>query len=301
MNIIRFFIIVAVICLPYLYIASLHMFELSLVSIIWSLSFSLIGLFISPFVDPYLAVLIRIICGLIIFTPFVRKTASRDIWQLMIIGACQFGLTYIFLYQSFKYISVIEVLLFSITTPIYIVMIHSFFERRIEWRAFAAAFLAVIGAAIIRYQAISPSFVTGFLLMQAANFVFAFGQAYYQRTQKRSSKNYQNFFWFFAGAFMIVFPAYLLLGQFRFTAQTSTILALIYAGFLATGLGQYLWLQGATKVSAGTLSVMNNLVIPLGIIINLLFGGIIDMPIEFTIGSTIILFSLWVAKSRRKL
>lgn len=277
---------------------SIHMLELSLVSIIWSLSFSLIGLYISPFVDPYLAVLIRILCGIIIFLPFVRKTSHKDILQLLLIGACQFGLTYIFLYQSFQYISVIEVLLFSITTPIYIVMIHSFFERKIEWRAFLAAFLAVIGAAIIRYQAISPSFITGFLLMQAANFVFAFGQAYYQRTQKRSAKNYHNFFWFFMGAFIIVFPTYLALGQFRLTMQSSTILALIYAGFLATGIGQYLWLQGATKVSAGTLSVMNNLVIPLGIIINLMFGGIISMPIEFTIGSTVILISLWIAKSK---
>ena len=274
------------------------MLELSVISIIWSLSFSLIGLYISPFVDPYLAVLIRIMCGILIFLPFVRKTAFKDIVQLMIIGACQFGLTYIFLYQSFRYISVIEVLLFSITTPIYIVMIHSFFERRIEWRAFAAALLAVIGAAIIRYQAISPSFVIGFILMQTANFVFAFGQAYYQRTQKRSTKNYQNFFWFFAGAFAIVFPTWLTLGSFKFTPQTSTILSLIYVGFLATGIGQYLWLQGATKVSAGTLSVMNNLLIPFGIVINLLFGGVIDMPVEFTIGSTIILCSLWVAKTK---
>lgn len=276
------------------------MLELSLISIIWSLSFSLIGLFISPYVDPYLAVLIRIMCGILIFLPFVRKTACKEIKQLMICGACQFGLTYIFLYQSFQYITVIEVLLFSITTPIYIVMIHSFFEKRFATRAFAAAFLAVIGAGIIRYQAISQSFVIGFVLMQIANFVFAFGQTYYQRTQVQSSKNYRNFFWFFAGAFVIVFPTWLFLGTTKFTVQTSTLLSLFYVGFLATGLGQYFWLQGATKVSPATLSVMNNLLIPLGIVINILFGGIIEMPVEFTIGSTVILLSLWVAKSPKK-
>lgn len=275
------------------------MLELSLISVIWSLSFSLIGLFISPFVDPYLAVLIRILCGIIIFLPFVRKTGLSNIKQLMIIGACQFGLTYIFLYQSFKYITVIEVLLFSITTPIYIVMIHSFFERKIEVRAFLAALLAVIGAGIIRYQSISTSFITGFVLMQVANFVFAFGQTYYQRTQQTSAKNYHNFFWFFTGALVIVLPAYLLLGQLRFTVQTSTLLSLLYAGFLATGIGQYFWLQGATKVSGATLSVMNNLMIPLGIAINLLFGGVIEMPLEFTIGSSIIILSLAVAKRPR--
>lgn len=276
------------------------MLELSVISILWSLSFSLIGLYIAPFVDPYLAVLIRIMCGIVIFLPFVRKTSYQDIWQLMLVGACQFGLTYIFLYQAFHYISVIEVLLFSITTPIYIVIIRSFFDRTFQSRAFVAAFLAVIGAAIIRYQAISPSFIMGFVLMQAANFVFAFGQTFYQRTQKQSNKNYQSFFWFFAGAFVIVFPTWLLLGTTKFTMQTSTLLSLFYVGFLATGLGQYLWLQGATKVSAATLSVMNNLLIPFGIVINLLFGGTIDMPIEFTIGSTIILISLWVAKQPKK-
>lgn len=273
------------------------MLELSLVSVIWSLSFSLIELFISPYVDSYLAVLIRILCGILIFLPFVRKTAYQDIKTLMICGACQFGLTYIFLYKAFQYITAIEVLLFSITTPIYIVMIHSFFEKRFATRAFAAAFLAVIGAGIIRYQAISQSFVIGFFLMQTANFVFAFGQTYYQRTQKQSAKNYQNFFWFFVGAFIIVFPTWLFLGTTKFTMQTSTLLSLLYVGLLATGLGQYFWLQGATKVSAATLSVMNNLLIPIGIMINILFGGVIKMPVEFTIGSTIILFSLWVAKS----
>lgn len=276
------------------------MLELSLVSIIWSLSFSLIGLYISPFVDPYLAVLIRIMCGILIFLPFVRKTSTQEVRQLMTVGACQFGLTYIFLYQAFQYITVIEVLLFSITTPIYIVLIHCFFERKFIIRPLIAALLAVIGAAIIRYQSISQSFIIGFCLMQAANFVFAFGQAYYQRTQQRSAKNYQSFFWFFAGAFIIVFPTWLMLGTLKFTPETNTILSLIYVGFLATGLGQYLWLQGATKVSAGTLSVMNNLLIPLGIVINLLFGSTIKMPVEFTIGSTIILLSLWVAKSPKR-
>lgn len=275
------------------------MLELSIISIIWSLSFSLIGLYIAPYVDPYLAVLIRILCGIIIFLPFVRKTSLKDIGQLMLIGACQFGLTYILLYQSFQYISVIEVLLFSITTPIYIVLIHSLFEKRFEQRAFIAAFLAVIGAGIIRYHSLSESFIIGFLLMQSANFVFAFGQTFYQRTQKRSSKNYQHFFWFFAGAFAVVLPAYLWLGTFKFTLQSSTVLSLLYVGVLATGLGQYLWLQGATKVSAGTLSVMNNLIIPLGILINMLFGATIDMPIEFTLGSSVIIFSLWVAKTKK--
>lgn len=274
------------------------MLELSIVSVIWSLSFSLIGLYIAPAVDAYLAVLIRIMCGMVIFLPFVRKTKLKHIFDLMLIGACQFGITYIFLYKSYHYITTIEVLLFSITTPIYIVMINGIFNRKFEIYPFLAASLAVIGALIIRYQSISNEFLTGLIFMQIANFVFAFGQTYYQRTQLKSTKNYQNFFWFFMGAFVVVLPSFLILGEFRFEAKISTILSLIYVGVLATGLGQYFWLQGATKVSNATLSVMNNLLIPLGIIINLFFGAVIDMPLQFTVGTTIILLSLLVAKKR---
>lgn len=275
------------------------MFELSAVSLVWSLSFSLIGLYIAPAVDAYLAVLIRILCGMAIFLPFVKKNTLKNIVNLMIIGACQFGITYIFLYQSYHYISTIEVLLFSITTPIYIVIINGLFNRRFDVRTFLAAFLATIGALCIRYQSISGDFLMGFILMQIANLVFAFGQTYYQRTQVKSVKNYQNFFWFFMGAFVVALPAFLFLGKFKFEASTNTILSLIYVGVLATGLGQYFWLQGATKVSNATLSVMNNLLIPLGIIINLFFfGGAIGMPMQFTIGTIIIIASLFIAKKR---
>ncbi len=272
--------------------------EITLTVFIWSLSFSLIGLYIAPNVDTYLAVLIRISCGLILFMPLVRKTTVKTALQLMLIGACQFGITYMLLYRSYSYISTIEVLIFSITTPIYIVLINGFFQKKINMHSLIAAAIAVVGAGIIRYNKLSGDYLIGFLLMQLANISFAFGQVLYQRIGKKTgSLTMNNFFWFFVGAFVVVLPCFLILGDFRFNPSTSTYLSLIYVGFLATGLGQFLWCRGATKINNATLSVMNNAYLPLGIVINLFFGGTLGNIPLFTVGTAVIILSLFVCRS----
>ena len=48
---------------------------------------------------------------------------------------------------------------------------------------------------------------------------------------------------------------------------------LVYLGVLASGLCFFLWNIGATRVSAGTLAVMNNAKVPLGVACSLLFFG----------------------------
>ena len=48
---------------------------------------------------------------------------------------------------------------------------------------------------------------------------------------------------------------------------------LLYLGVLASGVGFFLWNVGATKVAAGTLAVMNNAKVPLGVAVSLLFFG----------------------------
>ncbi|MCL8054453.1 hypothetical protein M8833_34465, partial [Pseudomonas aeruginosa] len=45
---------------------------------------------------------------------------------------------------------------------------------------------------------------------------------------------------------------------------------LVWMGLLATALGQFWWNKGATEVDAGTLAVMNNLHVPVGLLLNLL-------------------------------
>ena len=48
-------------------------------------------------------------------------------------------------------------------------------------------------------------------------------------------------------------------------------LLVLWLGAIASGLGYYLWNRGSVLVSNGTLAVMNNLVIPFGLFIEILF------------------------------
>ena len=95
------------------------------VTALWAFSFSLIGAYLSGQVDSYFAVLVRIVLATLVFLPFLkpRLLANRHKLALMAIGAVQLGLMYIFFYQSFLLLSVPEVLLFTIFTPLYVTLI----------------------------------------------------------------------------------------------------------------------------------------------------------------------------------
>ena len=108
-----------------------------LVTAIWAFSFSLIGEFLAATVDPYLAVSSRMLLALLLFSPFLFKyrTASTQALQLAGIGAVQLGLMYLLLYHSFLYLSVAEVLLFTILTPVYISVLDYYWRyKKLHWR-----------------------------------------------------------------------------------------------------------------------------------------------------------------------
>jgi drug/metabolite transporter (DMT)-like permease len=71
-------------------------------------------------------------------------------------------------------------------------------------------------------------------------------------------------------------------------------------GVLATALGQFCWNKGATQVDAGTLAVMNNMAVPVGLVLNLLFWGTATNLPLLTIGGLIILASLWINRMGRR-
>ena len=69
---------------------------------------------------------------------------------------------------------------------------------------------------------------------------------------------------------------------------------LIYLGLVASGFGYFAWNKGATLVDVGALAVMNNVLIPAGIIVNLVIWNRDADLIRLTIGGGIILLALWV-------
>lgn len=253
------------------------MITLWLITLLWALSFSLIGEYLAGQVDPYLAVFIRMLLALLLFLPLLKP--QQLVWRqrltLAAIGALQIGVMYLFLYQAFLYLSVAEVLLFTIFTPLYINLVDECLlnRRHLPWRWWLAAAIAVLGAAIIRYQTISADFITGFLLIQAANFCFAAGQVAYKRLPTGSNQQQlRNFAWFFVGASLVTGLSTLLFTDWQQTPSNATQWGvLLWLGLVASGVGYLCWNLAAKRVNTGQLATMNNMLIPAGIIVNAVF------------------------------
>lgn len=85
----------------------------------------------------------------------------------MLVGAMQLGIMYLFSFRAYVYLSVSEFLLFTVLTPLYITLIYDLLSRRrLRWGYLLSAALAVIGAAIIRYDKVSDHFWTGLMFVQ---------------------------------------------------------------------------------------------------------------------------------------
>jgi|SRR5690554_3982507 len=274
------------------------------VTALWAASFSLIGVFLAGQVDGYIAVFIRMVLALALFIPLWRpaRLAFRQQGLLALIGALQIGLMYLFLYHAFLYLTVPEVLLFTIFTPLYVTLVDDLlFERRhLPSRWWLAALIAVLGAAVIRFDTLSDSFITGFLLIQAANLCFAAGQVFYKRLQLGSARNQLHVFaLFFLGAAMTSGLAMLLLADFSKTPTTPLQWGvLLWLGLGASGLGYLAWNLGAKRVNVAQLATMNNMLIPAGLLINYVFWGQAVDWLRLTLGGLILLSAVWLASKR---
>lgn len=268
------------------------------VTLLWAFSFSLIGVYLAGQVDAWFSVLIRIALAALIFLPFlkVKQTPKPLALKLMLIGAVQLGAMYSFYYHSFLYLSVPEVLLFTVMTPLYITLLNDALEKHFNPRFFIVAIIAIGGAVAIRYEGISSDFLLGLLLVQAANLCFAIGQVAYKRLMSNSSLEHKSVFgWFFIGALCIALVCYLLFGNTdKLPTTTTQWSVLIYLGIVASGFGYFVWNKGATLVNVGALAVMNNLLIPAGIIVNVLIWNRDADLFRLAIGAGIILAALLV-------
>ncbi|CAI87242.1 MULTISPECIES: carboxylate/amino acid/amine transporter [Pseudoalteromonas] len=268
------------------------------VTLLWAFSFSLIGVYLAGQVDAWFSVLIRIALAALIFLPFlkVKQTPKPLALKLMLIGAVQLGAMYSFYYHSFLYLSVPEVLLFTVMTPLYITLLNDALEKHFNPRFFIVAIIAIGGAVAIRYEGISSDFLLGLLLVQAANLCFAIGQVAYKRLMSNSTLEHKSVFgWFFIGALCVALVCYLLFGNTdKLPTTTTQWSVLIYLGIVASGFGYFVWNKGATLVNVGALAVMNNLLIPAGIIVNVLIWNRDADLFRLAIGAGIILAALLV-------
>jgi len=191
---------------------------------------------------------------------------------------------YVLYLRAYGYLAAYQVALFTIFTPLWVVLLDAALERRWRHRYAAAAALSVAGAAAaLGWAQPKGGLATGFLLVQLSNLCFAAGQIAWRRERARlpaSRSDASVFALLYAGALALT-----LLVSLRTTAwsafapspmQWATI---AYLGLLASGAAFFWWNQGAAQVNAGTLAACNNLKIPLGIAASLtLFGEKADLP-----------------------
>jgi drug/metabolite transporter (DMT)-like permease len=163
------------------------MHYLAIVSIIWALSFGLIGQALSE-VDPFFAATMRLGIAGLVFIPFLRwsKIPHGSHFKLVGCGAVQFGVMYVCYMKAFQIAPGQShlVALFSILTPLYVVLINDLRKREFHPKYLYAALLAIAGAATIKARTGSmDSLWITFGLMQVAGLTFGFGQGLLPRLE----------------------------------------------------------------------------------------------------------------------
>ncbi|HCJ6375907.1 carboxylate/amino acid/amine transporter [Citrobacter sp. RHBSTW-00671] len=272
---------------------------LIITTILWAFSFSLFGEYLAGHVDSYFAVLVRVGLAALVFLPFLRTRGHsvKTIALYMLVGAMQLGIMYMLSFHAYLYLTVSELLLFTVLTPLYITLIYDLMSgRRLRWSYAFSALLAVIGAGIIRYDQVTSHFWTGLLLVQLSNISFAIGMVGYKRLMEtRPMPQHNAFAWFYMGAFMVAVVAWFMLGNAqKMPATTLQWVILVFLGVAASGIGYFMWNYGATQVDAGTLGIMNNMHVPAGLLVNLAIWHQQPHWPSFIIGAAVIVASLWV-------
>ena len=251
---------------------------LVLVSILWSFSFGIIKYGLSE-VDPLFISYARSLIALLFFSSISIYQLKRFRWDinLIAIGAIQFGLMYIFYIQSYQYLPAYLIATFTITTPIFVSIADKyFFRKNRSSKNLLAIFLVLLGSYLMRYNIVNPiDYWSGFMLIQCANFVFAWGQVWFKQwnIKNKDTDIISNFSQLFLGATAVTSLSYFFISDNNVQLTDINLLALLFLGLCATGIGFLLWNIGATKVSSYRLAVSNNLVIPMAILNSMIFFG----------------------------
>lgn len=275
---------------------------LTAVSILWAFSFGLIKTNLAGIPAPVLAFL-RLGLAALCFLPLLRLRALPPglRLRLTVIGAVQYGCMYMLLFQAFRTLQAYEVVLFTLFTPLFVELLGDWGRRAFRPLRWLAVVLAVVGAAVIRYRGVdSEGWWTGFLLMQGANGCFAWGQVAYRRLKQEEPAldDARAYALVFLGAAVVagVGAAIAAATSGMASPTPSQWAVILYLGAVASGLGFFFWNWGAARVrSVALLAVMNNLSIPLGVLVSLAVFGESANPVRLIVGGGLIGISIWLA------
>lgn len=276
------------------------MIYLLIVSLIWAFSFGIIKGQLTG-LDTNFVSFSRMLLSLIIFLPFIRikKISAKYIIQLTLLGMVQFGMMYVAYIFAYQYLKAYQVALFTIFTPIYVTLINDTIEKKFNSKNLFSATLAIVGCGVIVVSRMSLIEISiGFFLMQISNIAFAFGQVYYRKIMVKLPGITDTcvFAYLYFGAFMLtgLFSLYTT-DYSELKLSQNEILALIYLGVIASGIGFFLWNIGARKAKIGILAVFNNLKIPLAVLVSLIFFEETTDLLRLITGGFIILIAIIIA------
>ena len=267
---------------------------------IWAFSFSLIGHYLSPVIDSWSLSFFRTLIALLVFIPIIDIKISRKHMLFMIlIGSIQIGIMYLMYLNAFHFTSVSKILLFTITTPLYVTFISDLVEKKFRSFFWMLSIVSIVGASFLRFTSPAQNDLIGFFLIQGANFCFALGQVLYKYFEKwtgRTPNGMSDFAYFYIGALIFTTIGFLSSDvKTPLPNDIATWLLIVWMGVGASGLGFYFWDKGSLFVSSGTLAVMNNLVIPLGLMVEILFFGQALNSETYLIGTLIIVVSILIS------
>jgi drug/metabolite transporter (DMT)-like permease len=252
------------------------MMYLILASFAWAFSFGIIKAQLVS-VHPGLVACVRLGLAALIFLPFLRLKTLRFkiVLQLAAIGAVQYGVMYLAYLNAFRFLSASEIALFTVTTPIFVVLIDNALAKSFRTRIVILAIVSAIAALLVVFKGSLPAFaIMGVALVQLSNIAFAIGQVWYRRILSAEScvGDAQVFaLLYFSGGLL---AAVTLLWGAPFAQllllNGKQVAALAYLSVVPTGLAFFLWNKGARQVSVGTLAVLNNLKVPLAVLVSLI-------------------------------
>lgn len=270
-------------------------------SVIWAFSFGLIKEGLAG-LDPTAVAVLRLAASIAVFAPLYRslRAGAAQALRLAMIGAVQFGATYVLYQRSYAHLHAYEVALFTITTPIFVSLLDSAAERRWRARYYAAAALSVAGAGVVLWRSLADSGILhGLVLVQLSNLCFAAGQLAWRRERARlppAATDASVFLLPLAGALALSLLVSFLTTDWRSFSPTPPQWAMIaYLGAVASGAGFFMWNVGSMRVNAGALAAFNNAKIPLGIACALIvFGERADLA-RLLAGCALMGAGVWIA------
>lgn len=276
------------------------MLYLVVVSLVWAASFGLLKHRLAG-IHPDLVNLIRMLFALGVFLPWLIRprsgwTGRRRTLRLVAIGAVQFGAMYALYNRAFAFLAGHQVAIATVLTPLYVTLFDDLLGRRIRWRFLACALLSVGGTAVSLGAGRVEGAATGLLLLQAANVCFAVGQVAYRRTMAgvEGGDAAPMARAYVGGAAVVALAALPQLGGLG-TIRAEQWLTLAWLGAIGSGLCFFLWNAGARRVNTGVLAVMNDLKIPLGVLVSLLFFGEEASWPRLLTGMSVVALAGWLA------